>query len=190
MATGSGTMTIVERLARFAGRASVLARRGETFPAFELAALDGSCVLLENYRGRKNLVLVFAGDAPAHGPVAQLVESLDARKDELVSEAAQVLVIIASRPGVSPERGPRAFPTLLDHRARIHGSVGAMANGAPAPAVFVTDRFREIYTAYGSSHGSALPDAKDIMDWLMFINIQCPECGASEWRNLMAGRIL
>jgi hypothetical protein len=28
---------------------------------------------------------------------------------------------------------------------------------------------------------TALPDAKEILDWLVFINVQCPECRVPEW---------
>jgi hypothetical protein len=40
----------------------------------------------------------------------------------------------------------------------------------------------EIYAAYLSGYDSTLPGAQEILDWLVFINIQCPECGAPEWR--------
>src|SRR5207302_1625889 len=79
-------------------------------------------------------------------------------------------------------RGRGTFPVFADDGAHIHRNVGATdAAGRPAPAVFVTDRFREIYAAYLPGHGAALPGAKEILDWLVFINIQCPECGVPEW---------
>src|SRR5207302_1056157 len=102
-------------------------------------------------------------------------------------EAAQVLVAVTSRPAAVPQRGRWAFPVLVDDGAHIHRNVGATdAAGRPAPAVFVTDRFREIYAAYLSGQGSALPGAKEILEWLVFVNIQCPECGVPEWPD--AGR--
>src|SRR5437870_9709790 len=39
-----------------------VARHGEPLPGFMLPAIDGSSVSLESYRGRTNLVVVFAGD--------------------------------------------------------------------------------------------------------------------------------
>ena len=38
-----------------------------------------------------------------------------------------------------------------------------------------------ICATYLPGQGSALPGAKEILDWLVFINIQCPECGVPEW---------
>jgi len=91
-------------------------------------------------------------------------------------------VVVASRSAVASQSDPGPFPILVDSDAHIHRRVGATdAAGQPAPALFVTDRFREIYATYVSAKGSALPSAKEIMDWLLFINIQCPECGVPEW---------
>ena len=164
------------------GKASAVARRGAVLPGFMLPAIDGSSVSLESYRGRTNLVVVFAGDKMDESAVAVLLEELVARREEFTLEAAQVLVAVTSRPAAVPQRGRWAFPVLVDDGAHIHRNVGATdAAGRPAPAVFVTDRFREIYAAYLPGQGSALPGAKEILDWLVFINIQCPECGVPEW---------
>jgi len=163
--------------------ASAGARRGEIFPGFMLSMPDGSPVELERYRGRNNLVLIFAGDVlGSAGPTSPLLEELVARSAELAAEVAQVLVVVASRSAVASQSDPGPFPILVDSDAHIHRRVGATdAAGQPAPALFVTDRFREIYATYVSAKGSALPSAKEIMDWLLFINIQCPECGVPEW---------
>jgi len=171
MVTGSSSMTIAE-----------VVRRGEIFPGFTLPAIDGSSVFLESYRGRSNLVFVFAGDKMEKSPVTVLLEELEAHAEELTLEAAQVLVAVTSRPAAVAQRGRWTFPVLVDDGAHIHRNLGASdAVGRPAPAVFVTDRFREIFAAYLPGHGSALPGAKEILDWLVFINIQCPECGVPEW---------
>jgi peroxiredoxin len=164
------------------GTASAVARHGEVLPGFMLSDIDGSSVSLESYRGRTNLVVVFAGDKMDESPVAVLLEELVARTEELTLEAAQVVVAVTSLPAAIPQSGRWTFPVLVDVGARIHRHVGATDTaGRPAPAVFVTDRFREIYAAYLPGHGSALPGTKEILEWLVFINIQCPECGVPEW---------
>lgn len=161
---------------------SAAARRGETFPSFTLPDINGSSVFLESYRGRTNLVVVFAGDDLDDPAVRVLLEALAVRTEALTSEAAQVLVAVTSRPAAARQRGPWAFPVLVDDGAHIHRHVGATdAAGRPVPAVFVTDRFREIFAVYLPGPGSALPGAQEILDWLVFINIQCPECGVPEW---------
>jgi peroxiredoxin len=163
-------------------------RPGEIFPGFTLPDVDGSPVCLEHYRGRKNLVVVFAGDNVVGAPVTVLLEELDARAEELTLEAVQVLVVVPWRSGAVPQRALGAFQVLVDDDARIHRNVGATdAAGRAAPAVFVTDRFREIYAAYLPVPGPALLGAREILDWLVFINIQCPECGVSEWPTSLKG---
>ena len=167
--------------------APAVARRGELLPGFRLPAIDGSSVSLESYRGRTNLVVVFAGDMIDESPVAVLLEELVRRREQFTVEGAQLLVAVAAQPAV-PRRGRWAFPVLVDNGAHIHRSVGATdAVGRPAPAVFVTDRFREIYAAYLPGQGSALPGAQEIFDWLVFINIECPECGVPEWPRYLKG---
>jgi hypothetical protein len=136
---------------------------------------------LESYRGRRNLVVIFAADMMGESPVAALLQQLPSHTEELSPEAAHVLVIVTS-PHLAAERGPRGFSTLLDEGGHIHRAVGATdAAGRPAPAVFVTDRFREIFAAYLPGRGPGLPRAQEILEWLAFIDIQCPECGAPEW---------
>jgi peroxiredoxin len=159
-----------------------LARSGELFPAFTLPGLDRSSLALEDLRARANLVLVFVADESSGGTVTGLLEELMTRRQELDGEVARVVVIAASRARASHLGGDDAFPVVLDEGARVHRQVGA-TDGAdhPAPAVFVTDRFREIFAAYIPGQGSALPGAQEIIEWLVFINIQCPECGAPEW---------
>src|SRR5207245_9667621 len=76
------------------GKASAVARRGAVLPGFMLPAIDGSSVSLESYRGRTNLVVVFAGDKMDESAVAVLLEELVARREEFTLEAAQVLVAV------------------------------------------------------------------------------------------------
>ena len=161
--------------------APAVGRRGELLPAFTLAEGDGSAGFVERYRGRLNLVIVFAGEIAEESPIAKLLQQLRLRAAELTAELAQVLVIVTS-PQMAAQHGSIGFPTLLDEGGQIHRALGAGdAAGGLGPAVFVTDRFREIFAAYLPGQRSGLPAAQEILDWLVFINIQCPECGVPEW---------
>src|SRR5438046_9333184 len=157
------------------GKASAVARRGAVLPGFMLPAIDGSSVSLESYGGRTNLVVVFAGGKMDESPVAVLLEELVARREEFALEAAQVLVAVTSQPPAVPQRGRWPFPVLVDDGAHIHRNVGATdAAGRPAPAVFVTDRFREIFAAYLPGPGAALRGAREMLDGHGVLDIQCP----------------
>src|ERR1051325_4828586 len=63
--------------------APAVARRGELLPGFMLPTIDGSSVSMESYRGRTNLVVVFAGD--------MIDESPNDRSDQLSMRAVRLV---------------------------------------------------------------------------------------------------
>ena len=74
------------------------------------------------------------------------------------------------------------FPLLVDEDGRIHRRAGAADNyGHPATAIYITDRFGEVFGVYRAAEGHTMPDLQEIVTWLAFINSQCPECSTSEW---------
>ena len=76
------------------------------------------------------------------------------------------------------------FPLLVDEDGRIHRSAGAAdKSGHPAIAIYITDRFGEVFAVYRAAEGQTMPSAQEIIKWLTFINIQCPEC----WPSRVAG---
>lgn len=161
--------------------APVAARRGDILPGFTLPDAGGAAVSLESHRGRRNLAVVFAADVIDERPVAALLRELQSRTQELTAEAAQVLVVVTA-PRLAGQRVASGFPTLLDDGGRIHRTVGATdAAGRPAPAVLVTDRFREVFAAYAQGRDPGVASAQEVLEWLVFINMQCPECGVPEW---------
>jgi len=48
--------------------------------------------------------------------------------------------------------------------------------GIPSPGVAVADRWGEIYFIHAADRADALPTADDVLDWLRFVQMQCPEC--------------
>jgi len=48
--------------------------------------------------------------------------------------------------------------------------------GAPQPCVIVADRWGEIYFVAGGITIEQLPDPDAIIDWLEYIENECPEC--------------
>ena len=45
--------------------------------------------------------------------------------------------------------------------------------------IYITDRFGEVFAVYRGKR-ETMPSAQEIIKWLTFINIQCPECGHPE----------
>jgi peroxiredoxin len=74
------------------------------------------------------------------------------------------------------------FVMLADVDGSVHRSMGTED---PAhhilPAVFITDRFGEVFAAYKVGRGESLPAIKEVLSWIEFINQQCPECSPREW---------
>ncbi len=156
--------------------------RGDVIRDFELISSQGHPVLLSEYRGRRNLVLVLAGNSDsANSLLSELVQY----QPQLAGNEARALAVV---PGTR-ERAYQLkhalhlnFVLLADEDRRVHLSMGtADQAGHVLPAVFVTDRFGEVFAAFKTAQGMALPAVAEIVGWLEFINQLCPECGPSEW---------
>lgn len=115
--------------------------RGVLLRDIPARTLDGRDVQISDFRGRRNIVLVF--------PSVQIDRALDQLKrstDDLSFHEAVVLL------------APDSARELYD---------------APTSAIFITDRFGEIF--FSARSPQPLPDADAVLGWLEFINAQCPE---------------
>lgn len=52
---------------------------------------------------------------------------------------------------------------------------------AKAIAMFITDRFLEVFAVWHTGAGERLPDISDVLSWLTYLDSQCPECTQIEW---------
>jgi hypothetical protein len=50
----------------------------------------------------------------------------------------------------------------------------------PRAAICIADRYGEVYFSEFCSD-TACTSADNVLEWLRFIEIQCPECGVPEW---------
>jgi hypothetical protein len=53
---------------------------------------------------------------------------------------------------------------------------GDTVAGLPSPGVAVADRWGEIYFVQGAENAAGLPPADELLEWLRFVQVQCPEC--------------
>ncbi len=159
-----------------------LPSKGHRLREFELRSAAARVIHLSDYRHRANLVLI-ASDHRSE--TLKLLSDIAARYSEIKNEEAEVLVIIRmSRPEAAEVKNRLRLPcpVLADDDGAVHRQLGALdSQGGDFAAVYVTDRFGEVFGAYRTSAGQPLPSIAEILSWLEFINAQCPECEPPEW---------
>ena len=152
---------------------------GQLFPDATLPTRDGGTIALDTFRPKWDLVMVMLGADGVPPEIARLLDALAVARADVESEDGKVLAVSASAERIEDWRWP--FPLLLDADGRVHQRAGAVdAAGQPAPTLFTTDHYREIYGAMRPGDSTWPTTAKDVIDWLVFANIQCPECNAPE----------
>ena len=165
---------------RIASANEVLSK-GLRIPDFTLKSTDDKSIQTSEYRGNANLVLIFLD---ARRETAELLSKIAAQYQAIVDEDAEALAIArSSEEGVRLKKEQKlTFPVLIDSDGNIHRSFGALdKQGQPAAALYITDRFGEIFAAHRTREIAPLPDLSEIISTLEFVNIQCPECSPPEW---------
>jgi hypothetical protein len=155
---------------------------GELLPYLTLATPSGAPAALGQDSGRRNLVVVLLGAGSPGEIVARLLGQLVQARATLDEEETEVLVVRPDGAGALTDAEAGPFTVLVDDDALFHRRVGAVdESGRASPALFITDRYREIYHAARPGDAQWPTSAEDVVRWLVFMNIQCPECGAPEW---------
>lgn len=158
--------------------------RGQVLRDFALPSAAGKRVQLSDCRGRANLVVVLAG-ARGSQPRVELLRQLASRHADILEQETQVMAVLCcprEQAQAIKARAQLPFVVLADSDGAVHRSLGALdRSGVPRRAVYVTDRYGEVFAAWRTFAGDASPTAQEILDWLEFINRQCPECFPPEW---------
>jgi peroxiredoxin len=156
-----------------------LPSKGHRLQDFELPSALGRNIRLSDYRGRSNLVLIFAGDG---SETTKLLVELAREYGDIKEEDCEVLVVVRlslERSAGLKEKLKLPYQILVDDDDHVHEAMRATGRGVPA--IYITDRFGEVFGIYRSSEGGALPEISEILTWLEFVNAQCPECESPEW---------
>jgi peroxiredoxin len=143
-----------------------LLERGKRVPPRQFTEASGGVIRLGEFHGRRNLVIFLAH--PDCIPCEDKLKELATGYRELAAEAAEVLAILPAdreRAADLKTRLALPFPLLTD-------TSGLLGSG---PALIVADRFGEVFTLTRPESGHELPAIKAILDWLAFIEVQCPE---------------
>jgi peroxiredoxin len=162
--------------------ADELPSKGKRLPEVELLSSAGETVRISDYRGRRNLVVFLTDQRPE---TEHLLTALGNSYREIQNQDAQVLVIVPASGRATAKNRDRLklpFPVLSDPNRLVQRQLGAFdAQNHDAAAVYVTDRFGEVFGVYRIRDQQALPSVEEILDWLEFVNAQCPECEPPEW---------
>ncbi len=120
-------------------------------PHVEARRLDGTTVHYRDVWQRQNAVFVSLPDDPS---ADDYLETLRAAEDDIKAEAAVVLVLRHST-----EPGSVQPPPPL-----------------PLSSVAVADRWGEIRVLAERDAPGSLPAPGEIIEWLRFLESECPEC--------------
>jgi peroxiredoxin len=153
---------------------------GQHLHAFTLPDSTGQPVQLWQYLQRSNVVLFFHHGINCAACEAFLQE-LAAHLDAYRQEEAAVIAIGPDDPAENRQLATRPalpFPFLSDPA----GCVIAQ-QGLATPSLIIADRWGEIWAAWLGGTNHQLPSEQDILQWLSFIEAQCPECTMIEWTD-------
>jgi peroxiredoxin len=155
--------------------------RGTLLPSVSLAATpDGELVDLRGGRGPRVLVLMHAG---ACDGCQDFLRQIAPIATEVAEWGGRLLVVPEPEEDHDALLGeaPPGMRVLSDPEQTVARDLGL--TGA---AVVIADEWGEIYFAAQSGTGHRLPLPEEIVSWVRFIAIQCPECEQpeGEWRTL------
>jgi peroxiredoxin len=154
---------------------------GRLFPDATLPSMDGSQLHLDSYRRDWNLVILMLGDGELNDRCARLLDQLADLRAELEMEEARVVVISARTQGDWIGKWSYPFTLAFDRDARLHRQLAAIDDsGRPEIVLCITDRYREIFAMTRVGDEQWPSRGNQVIEWLTFVNIQCPECSAPE----------
>ena len=153
---------------------------GHHLQPFTLPDATGRTVQLWQYLQRSNVMLFFHHGVNCAACEAFLQE-LAAQLDAYRQEETAVVAIGPDEPAENRHLAARLghpFPFLSDPAGRVIAQQGFVTS-----SLIIADRWGEIWAAWLGGTTHQLPSEQDILQWLSFIEAQCPECTMIEWTD-------
>lgn len=157
---------------------------GEMVPEFALPSTQGAHVRVSDYRGKRNIGLIFCG-AGRSELVRSLLRQVSNLYAEFVAEEAEFFAAV--RGDICEAEDLRCncdppFPVLVDRESRAHDLFGAPVSGQDfLLLVCIVDRYGEVRHISRAGEPEASFGAPEILECVRYINLECPESGVSEW---------
>lgn len=145
--------------------------RGKTLPEIKFTESDGHTFRLSDFKDRKNLVLLFGNDS-----AIGLLDDMAKRRKDLEEADGQVIAILD---GDRPRS--KDWPFLMPAGADPERAIKLEPDEPDGLAVYIADRWGEVFYVSRTGPGEQAPTADNILDWLSFVVMQCEECFPSEW---------
>jgi len=140
-------------------------------------ATTGAAVPLRSGRGPRAIFVAHSSDcAGCRAYIAQLAEHQPA----IAEWGGRVSVVVYE---------PTSHAALLHDCATADNQVLADPDrefDTEPAAVVIADEWGEVYFAVAAVVDHALPAMREVIEWVRYIAIQCPECeqAEGEWRNV------
>lgn len=152
---------------------------GELIPDTTFHTWVGASIPCSALRGRSNIVLLFlcGGRRRAVELAAELIQN----EGELHGEDAMFFAVLhGDRDAAATLNAQLEFPgayLCYDDEGEMHRRFGALSEeGYSDSALYITDRWGEVYCAIRELEGDTLPSAQEILASLRHLNIMCEEC--------------
>jgi peroxiredoxin len=143
-------------------------------PPVILEAVDGRIMGPQDYRGKRNLLLVlFEADCES---CMEFLCSVADKYSDYIAEGTEVMAI--GEGGIEDlqdivQSSNLPFPVLVDPEGLF---VDRYSD--ETPAVFAADKFGEVRLVV---YGNEFPDQKLLLDNFGLMELECPECGVPTW---------
>lgn len=142
----------------------------------------GADVRLRSGRGPLVLLAVHSCTCPQ---CRALVEGLGSVADGVREWGGRVAVVVPVDAGDDSAALERCRAAAGEAVRVVADPDGEIASGA-AVRIVIADEWGEVYFSVTSADDHALITPREVVDWVRFIVIQCPECEGpeGEWRSL------
>ena len=147
-------------------------------PYFTLPSNNSVNFSLESLAYRNNPVLVFL---QRNQPDKQsfYFDLLENASEEIGFQNGNIVFILGGqKPGLLGELLPELeAPLLLDRDREVWNQYQALlpARGDPSTMVFILDRYGSLVSAFAEQGDQEVISGAEIINWLEFIELQCPE---------------
>jgi hypothetical protein len=132
----------------------------------------GAMVDLRSGHGPRALVTLHSADCPACQHYVRV--DLASAPDRLAEWGGRLAVVVPDQARSAKELAE----TTLEAMQVLGDPEGKLASGRAM--VVITDEWGEVYFVADAVAGHDLPTLGEIVDWVRFLAIQCPECEGPE----------